>query len=110
MPVTPTFRVLATYMPSAVILARAVLVEDTKTWLEWETSEHEYFWSCKVLRIMGTLGCDYKEFLGEGLSSDEKANMIVGLDIPFGTDAAGQVCTIGRGSWDLDVSRLATGT
>jgi hypothetical protein len=81
-------------------------VEDIKTWLESETSEHEYFWSGKVLRIMGILGYDYKDFLREGMSSDEKANMIVDRSGHPVWDAAGEVSRSATARLGLAKSRL----
>jgi hypothetical protein len=66
-------------------LARAVLEEDVRAWLDpdYRTSEHEYFWAGKVLRIFATLGFDYNAHIDQALSTEDKARAIVALDIPF---------------------------
>ena len=64
-----------------------MLEEDIVAWLEsdHQVNEHEYFWSGKVLRILRALGFDFKQKVGEGLSSLEKARAILELEIPFDT-------------------------
>lgn len=65
-------------------LARAVLLEDIKAWLEaGQESEYEYFWAGKVLRILQVLGYDYREHIDESSSVAAKAEAILGLEIPF---------------------------
>ncbi|GLC60471.1 hypothetical protein PLESTB_001617100 [Pleodorina starrii] len=65
-------------------LARAVLEENIKSWLETDHSAtHEYFWAGKVLRIFETLGFDYRQHVPVGLNNEEKAKAILGLKIPF---------------------------
>jgi hypothetical protein len=56
-------------------LARAVLEEDISAWLESDrsSSEHEYFWAGKVLRILGALGYDYRQHVSATLSNADKA-------------------------------------
>ena len=66
-------------------LARAVLEEDISAWLESDrsSSEHEYFWAGKVLRILGALGYDYRQHVSATLSNADKAKAIAALEIPF---------------------------
>ena len=68
-------------------LARAVLVEDVKAWLESDhtMNEHEYFWSGKVLRILRSLGFDYRSSIESNTDKAVEAEAIVSLEIPFDT-------------------------
>ena len=65
-------------------LARAILEEDIKAWLDAERAT-EYFWAGKVLEIARYLGFDYRQHINEEHSNEDKARVIAGLELPVDT-------------------------